>query len=114
MSAQCPCPTCRRRLFWWPTVADWARYVLRSGVAAGLLTLGEGFGAATMARVALDARQAVLDERTRLHACRGLVDEAVGLTLDATLLARTVGRPRAEPLMYTVDAVPSVVRATPP
>ena len=71
-----------------------------------------------MARAALGARQAVLDERTRLYACRGLVDEAVGLTLDATLLARTVGRPRVEPwvpLAYTTDADPdNVVRATLP
>lgn len=113
----CPCPTCQKRVHWLPTADDLARYVLRTTAAVGLLTLGVAIGGSWMARTALDARQDSLDALAATQACSALVDEATVLVLDAALLARTVGRPRAEPwvpIVYTADLVPSVVRATPP
>lgn len=93
---------------YWPSAEEWARWTLRGAALMGLLAISWGLGAATMARVALDARQAVLDAEASVGACVAMVDDATGLTLDATHLARIAGRtaaPRWRPL-ETVAALP--------
>lgn len=92
---------------WWlPTWEDWTRYVLRCAIGIGLLTLGMALGSFTTANLALSAYQREIDAREATKACAALVDDAVRLTLDATLLARSMA-PRAEPRRtYTVEAEP--------
>ena len=105
MSPQCPCAICQRKLFWWPTIHEATRYVLRSAAAVGLLTLGMALGSSTMARLAIGAYQREIDAQASTQACSALIDDGTRLTLDATLLARALSGPRAEPWVeYTVDA----------
>ena len=105
MSPQCPCATCQRKMFWLPTISDMARYVLHSTAAVGLLMLGMALGTSTTARLAIGAYQREIDAQASTQACSALIDDGTRLTLDATLLARALSGPRAEPWVeYTVDA----------
>lgn len=101
---------------YWPSAEEWARWTLRGAALMGLLAISWGLGAASMARVALDARQAVLDAQASVGACVAMVDEATRLTLDATHMARIYGR-EPVPTWRTLETVangPYVARATLP
>ena len=107
MIPKCPCHECQHGAPWLPTMAEVTRWTLRGAALMGLLAISWGLGTATSARVALGAYQREIDARTALQGCVALVDEGVRLTLDATLMARALTSPRAEPwvpLDVTVDA----------